>query len=197
MHITTTGLGFIPPGISISGAGAKPGDKILISGPIGDHGVAILAEREGFRFSTGIQSDCAPLNHLIATMIEASEHVRCLRDPTRGGLATTLNELASQSGVAMRVRETAIPVRDAVQAACEFLGYDPLYMANEGKVVAVVASDAAGSIVERMRQNCYGREAAIIGEVLEGPAGRVTMLTRIGGSRIVDVLAGEMLPRIC
>ena len=197
VYITTAGLGLIPAGVSISGAGASPGDKIILSGPIGDHGIAILSEREGLRFKTEIRSDCAPLNHLVKAMLEVSTEIHSLRDPTRGGLATTLNEMADQSGVGMRIYENAIPVREPVRAACELLGYDPLYIANEGKLVAVVGSEAADSIVERMRQHSYGREAAIIGEVLDGPAGRVMMVTRIGGSRIIDMLTGEMLPRIC
>ncbi|MCL5960101.1 MAG: hydrogenase expression/formation protein HypE [Chloroflexi bacterium] len=197
VFVTTTGLGTIPPGISISGSGARPGDKIILSGPIGDHGIAILSEREGLRFSSEIRSDCAPLNHLVKAMLLVSTDIHCLRDPTRGGLATVLNELAEQSQVAVRVFEHAIPVRDGVRAACELLGFDPLYIANEGKLVAIVAGEVAEPILNRMRLESYGRDAAIIGEVLDGPAGRVTMVTNIGGSRIIDVLSGEMLPRIC
>ncbi len=197
VFITTTGLGHIPPSVSISGAGARPGDKIILSGSIGDHGVAILSEREGFRLKTEITSDCAPLNVLVKAMLDVSADVRCLRDPTRGGLATVLNELAGQSKVAMRIFESAIPIRDGVRAACELLGYDPLYIANEGKLVAVVGAGVADAIVETMRQLDYGREASVIGEVLDGPAGRVTMVTKIGGSRVIDMLTGELLPRIC
>lgn len=197
IFITTTGLGIIPQGIGISGAGARPGDKIVLSGPIGDHGIAILSEREGFRFKAEMQSDCAPLNDLVKAMLEVSADIHCLRDPTRGGLATVLNEVAGQSGVGMRIYEGAVPVRDAVRAACELLGYDPLYVANEGKLVAVVGAAVADAIVDRMRRHDYGREAVIIGEVLEGPIGCVTMATKIGGTRVIDMLAGEMLPRIC
>ncbi len=197
LYITTTGIGVVPPDISISGAGAKLGDKIILSGTIGDHGIAVLGEREGFRFGHAVRSDCAPLNHLIEAMLGVSTEIHCLRDPTRGGLATTLNELANQSGVAIRVRELDIPVKEEVRATCELLGYDPLYVANEGKVVAVVAGEVADEMVERIRQNCYGREATIIGEVVAGPGGRVTMATNIGGSRVIAMLAGELLPRIC
>lgn len=197
VFINTTGIGLIPEGISISGAGARPGDMIILSGQIGDHGIAVISEREGLRFKTQIQSDCAPLNHLVKAMIDVCPEVRSLRDPTRGGLATVLNEMARQSGVAMRIHEDSIPSDEGVRAACEMLGFDPLYVANEGKLVAVVPPEEAEAIVERMRQEKYGRHSAIIGEVLEGPAGRVTMATIIGGTRIVDMLAGDLLPRIC
>lgn len=197
VFITTTGLGLIPDGVSIAGARARPGDSIILSGPIGDHGIAVLSEREGLRFKAEVRSDCAPLNRLVKAMLEVSAEIHCLRDPTRGGLATVLNELAAQSGVAMRIYEGAVPVRDAVRAACELLGYDPLYVANEGRLVAVVPCDIAEAMVERMRQETYGREAVVIGEVLEDPPGRVSMVTTIGGTRIVDMLTGELLPRIC
>ncbi|MBI2863599.1 MAG: hydrogenase expression/formation protein HypE [Chloroflexi bacterium] len=197
VFITTTGLGVIPPGVAISGSGARPADKIVLSGSLGDHGIAVLSEREGLRFRTAIQSDCAPLNHLVEAMLEVCPAIHSLRDPTRGGLATILNELAEQSGVAMRIHEEAIPVHDGVRAACELLGFDPLYVANEGKLVAIVPAAKSEAVVEKMRQQKYGREAAIIGEVLAGPAGRVTLTTTVGGSRLVDALAGELLPRIC
>lgn len=197
VFITTAGLGLIPDGVSIIGRGARPGDRIILSGSIGDHGIAVLSEREGLRFETEIRSDCAPLNHLVKAMLDVSPEIHCLRDPTRGGLATVLNELAGQSGVAMRIYEDAVLVRDDVRGACELLGYDPLYVANEGKLVAVVSVEVANAIVDRMRRERYGEDAVIIGEVLEGPVGRVAMVTKIGGTRIVDVLAGELLPRIC
>jgi hydrogenase expression/formation protein HypE len=197
VFITTSGVGLIPDGLDIRGANARPGDKIVLSGPIGDHGIAVLSEREGLRFEVDISSDCAPLNHLVGAMVEVSAEIRCLRDPTRGGLATVLNELAGQSRVAMRIYEEAVPVRDSVRAACELLGYDPLYIANEGKLAAIVAAEAADAIVERMRTERYGERATIIGEVLEGPPGRIVMATRLGGTRIVEMLSGELLPRIC
>lgn len=197
VFITTTGLGLVPEGVSIFASGARAGDKIILSGTIGDHGIAVLSKREGFRFSAEIESDCAPLTGLVQRMLGLSKEIHCLRDPTRGGLATALNELAAQSGVAMRIFEGAILVRDEVRAACELLGYDPLYVANEGKLVAVVAPGVAVAMVDKMRQEPNGRDATIIGEVLEGPAGRVSMATRIGGTRIVDMLSGELLPRIC
>lgn len=197
LYINTSGVGLIPENCSISGANAQPGDVILLSGPIGDHGIAVLEARGELGFSTEIQSDVAPLNHLVAAMLAVSNNIHVLRDPTRGGLATTLNEIANQSRVGMILQETSIPVRPAVRAACEMLGFDPLYVANEGKLVAIVARDDAQAILNVMRQNCYGEEAVIIGEVQSDPAGRVLMKTEIGSTRIVDVLAGEMLPRIC
>jgi hydrogenase expression/formation protein HypE len=197
LYINTAGVGFVPPGLDLSGANPRPGDVVILSGAIGDHGIAVLSQREGLGFETSIASDCAPLHGLVEAILSVSREVRALRDPSRGGLATTLNEFALQAGVAIRVEEEAIPVHEGVRAACEMLGYDPLYIANEGKLVAIVPAETAEEILARLRAERYGEEAAIIGTVLPGPAGRVTMRTRIGGTRIVDMLTGEMLPRIC
>ena len=197
LFITTSGVGIVPPGVDISGANARVGDKVLLSGTIGDHGVAILSQREGLRFATTLKSDCAPLNRLVAQMLEVSSRIHCLRDPTRGGLATTLNELARQSKVGITIEETEIPVKEEVEAACELLGLDPVYVANEGKLVAIVDPADADRLVVRMKKNRYGRDAAIIGEVTREHPGKVVMKTKIGPSRIVDMLTGELLPRIC
>lgn len=197
LFVTTSGIGIVPPGVDISGANAKVGDKVLLSGTIGDHGIAIMTQREGLRFAVTLESDCAPLNRLVSQMLETSSRIRCLRDPTRGGLATTLNEFARQSKVGIVVREADIPVKEEVRAACELLGLDPLYVANEGKLVAVVDPADADGILIRMRQNAYGRDAALIGEVTGQHPGKVVMKTRLGPSRIVDMLSGELLPRIC
>lgn len=198
LFINTAGIGVIPQGANVSGSNARAGDKILISGPIGDHGIAVMTQREGLRFSTSVESDCAPLNTLVAAMLEAAiSGIHSLRDPTRGGLATTLNELARQSRVGLRVYDERIPVREAVRAACELLGFDPLYVANEGKLVAIVAPEAAELVLATMRRHTYGRDAAIIGEVVREYPGRVMMKTALGATRIVDMLVGELLPRIC
>jgi hydrogenase expression/formation protein HypE len=197
LFINTAGVGLVPKGVSISGSNARPGDKVILSGTIGDHGIAVLSQREGLSFSTALKSDCAPLNGLVAEMIEASSRIHVMRDPTRGGLATTLNELAAQSKVGIRIEEEKIPVRDEVRGACEMLGLDPLYVANEGKLVAVVAPEDAEAVLERMRRNVYGKGSSIIGEVQQDHPGRVVMKTRIGASRIVDMLVGDPLPRIC
>jgi hydrogenase expression/formation protein HypE len=197
LFVTTTGVGLVPDGIDLSASNARPGDVVLLSGPIGDHGIAVLSRREGLEFGIPVTSDVAPLNHLVEALLEASPHLRALRDPTRGGLATTLNELAAQSGVAMRIEEDQIPVRPAVQAACEMLGYDPLYVANEGKLVAIAPPEEAEQAVAALRSTRYGEEARLIGTVLPEPPGRVLMKTRIGGTRVVQMLMGEMLPRIC
>ena len=197
LFINTAGIGVVPPGIDISGANAKIGDKIILSGNIGDHGIAVMSQREGLKFSVPVQSDCAPLNKLVSQMLEASPQINCLRDPTRGGLATTLNELARQSKVGIRIEEDKIPVRDGVRAACELLGFDPLYVANEGKLVAIVAADDAQKVLSKVRRNRYGADASIIGEVTAEHKGKVIMRTRLGASRIVDMLSGELLPRIC
>ena len=195
--ITTTGVGVVPDGIDISGDRAVPGDAILVSGTMGDHGVAIMSKRENLGFETEITSDTAALHSLVAAMIEAVPDVHCLRDPTRGGLATSLNELAQQSGVGMQIREEAVPVRPAVAAACELLGLDPLYVANEGKLIAICPGDRAEALLAVMRAHAQGRDAAIIGSVVDDPHRFVQMQTSFGGSRIVDWLAGEQLPRIC
>lgn len=197
VFITTTGVGIVPEGVNISGDRAEPGDLILISGSIGDHGVAIMSSREHLEFETEIRSDSAALNHLVAQMVDAAPDIHCLRDPTRGGLATTLNELAAQSGVGMQIIEENIPVKPGVAAACELLGLDPLYVANEGKLVAICPETQAGELLDVMRAHELGREAAIIGRVVADEHRFVQMQTAFGGSRIVDWLAGEQLPRIC
>jgi len=197
LFINTSGIGIIPQGVDISGANARVADKVILSGAIGDHGIAVMSQREGLKFSVPVQSDCAPLNGLVSEMLEASLQIHCLRDPTRGGLATTLNEFAKQSKVGIRIEEEKIPVHDGVRAACEILGFDPLYIANEGKLVAIVASDDADKVLDRMKRNSYGADACVIGEVTDERRGRVIMKTRLGASRIVDMLSGELLPRIC
>ena len=197
LYINTTGVGVVLSGVEIGGRLAQPGDAIILSGPIGDHGIAVLAARGELGFETDICSDVAPLNHLVAAMLEASDRVHVLRDPTRGGLATTLNEIARQSGVCITIDEAKIPVKPAVSAACEMLGFDPLYIANEGKLIAIVAAEDAESVLSAMRNTRYGEQSVIIGEINQAPARRVLLKTMIGSTRIVDVLAGEMLPRIC
>jgi len=197
LFITTSGVGIISPGVDISGANARVGDKVLLSGTIGDHGIAIMSQREGLKFFMALESDCAPLNKLVSQILEVSPSVHCLRDPTRGGLATTLNELAWQSKVGIVIEEAKIPVREEVKAACELLGLDPIYVANEGKMVTIVDPADANKVLARMKENNYGRDAAIIGEVTDEHPGKVVMKTKLGPSRIVDMLSGELLPRIC
>jgi hydrogenase expression/formation protein HypE len=196
LFINTSGFGLVPPEVLVSGGNARPGDAVILSGSLGDHGIAVLSARETLGFETELCSDVAPLNHLVEAMLEAGE-VHVLRDPTRGGLATALNEIAAQSKVAVELTEPAIPIHPAVRAACELLGFDPLYIANEGKLVACARAEDADNIVAAMRRTRYGKEAVIIGRVGDGPAGQVRLRTTIGGARIVDMLAGEMLPRIC
>ncbi len=202
VFITTTGLGVIDRPVEISADRARPGDKIILSGFIGDHGMAIMSQRENLEFEGAIDSDCAPLHGLVNVMLEVMDGdgipaIHCLRDPTRGGVATTLNEIAGRSQVGMLLQERDIPVRDTVKGACEILGLDPLYVANEGKLVAIVAAEAADEIVRGMRQHRYGGEAVVIGEVVDDHAGMVLMKTEIGGTRVLDVMFGEQLPRIC
>lgn len=182
---------------TVSGKRAKPGDVVLVSGAIGDHGTAILSRREGLTFLTDLESDCAPLNKMVETIMKASSHVHVLRDPTRGGLASTLNEIATQSHVGIELNESAIVVHEAVNAACEFLGLDPLYVANEGKLIAICAAEEAQAVLEAMKADLYGKEAAIVGRVTEDNAGYVEMVTTVGGRRAVDWLNAEQLPRIC
>jgi hydrogenase expression/formation protein HypE len=197
LFINTAGVGVVPESVSISGSNARPGDKVILSGTIGDHGIAVVSKREGLSFATKLESDCAPLGGLVADMLKASPNIHALRDPTRGGLATSLNELAKQSQVNIRIEEAKIPVREEVLAACEMLGFDPLYVANEGKMIAIVPPQDADKVLKAMRKNKYGRDAAIIGEVgVENP-GRVVMKTVLGSSRIVDMMVGDLLPRIC
>ncbi|UYO54818.1 hydrogenase expression/formation protein HypE [Rhodopseudomonas palustris] len=198
VFITTTGVGIAPRDLVLSAEQARPGDKVLLSGFIGDHGVAVMSQRQNLAFETSIQSDSAALHELVAAMVAAApQGLRVMRDPTRGGLAATLNELAQQSAVGFRLDEDAVPVRPEVAAACELLGLDPLYVANEGKLVAVAAPEAADTLLAAMRAHPLGRDAAIIGEVIEDDHHFVQMTTAFGGGRIVDWLAGEQLPRIC
>ncbi len=197
VFITTTGVGVVPAGVRISGDGARPGDRILVSGTIGDHGVAIMSLRENLSFETAIRSDTAALHGLVAAMVEAVPGIHCLRDPTRGGLATTLNELATQSGCGMLIAEAAVPVRPEVAAACEFLGLDPLYVANEGKLVAICAEADAERLLAAMRAHPLGADAAIVGVAIADAHRFVQMDTRFGGRRVVDWLTCEQLPRIC
>lgn len=197
IYINTSGVGIIPDGRAVSGANAREGDTVIVSGPIGDHGIAVLAARGELAFETSLQSDIAALNGLVEAMFSVTDDIHVLRDPTRGGLATALNEIARQSQVCIKLEETAIPVRPAVEAACEMLGFDPLYVANEGKLIAIVPSENAGQILDVMRAHKYGSQACRIGKVAAAPQGRVLLHTSIGGTRVVDILSGEMLPRIC
>lgn len=197
IFINTAGIGLIPKGIDIAGQNARPGDLVLISGTIGDHGLTILSRREGLSFESSLKSDAAPLNHLVREMLEVSVRIHVLRDPTRGGLATTLNEIARQSQVGIEVREEAVPIRGSVLAAAEILGLDPFYIANEGKLIAILPAAQAEAVLTAMKKNPYGQEAAVIGEVKEEHPGRVVLKTTIGGKRLMDMLAGEQLPRIC
>lgn len=200
IYINTTGIGLVPAGRTLGGQYCQPGDAVLVSGTLGDHGITIMSCREGLGFSANVCSDAAPLNHLIEDVLVATPGTRCFRDPTRGGLASIANELASQSGVDIELFEEAIPVRPAVQGACEMLGYDVLQVANEGKMVAVVPADQAESALAAMQAHAYGTDAAIIGVVQDAPnnrSPRVSLRTAIGTSRILDMLVGEQLPRIC
>lgn len=200
VFINTSGVGFISEGVDLSGAHCKPGDKILVTGTLGDHGITIMSCRESLSFAAPVESDAAPLNHLIAEVLAAAPDTRCFRDPTRGGLASTLNELAEQSQVDMLVKESDVPVKDAVLGACDMLGYDVMQVANEGKMVCVVPADQAEAALAAMHANKYGVDAAIVGEVAEmvperGP--KVYLETPLGSKRILDMLVGEQLPRIC
>jgi hydrogenase expression/formation protein HypE len=203
LFINTAGIGLVGQCLHISAAGARPGDKVILSGPIGDHGITVLVARGELELESSIESDTAALNSLVREMVSEAEEcghieaLHCLRDPTRGGVATTLNEFAQESEVAIRIYEERIPVREEVQGACEILGLDPLYVANEGKLVAIVAAELAERILHRMRKHPLGRDACIIGDVESDPRGIVSMVTGFGGTRIVDMLVGEQLPRIC
>jgi hydrogenase expression/formation protein HypE len=197
LFINTAGIGVIPEGISISQRHARVGDAILINGPIGEHGAAILVARNQLDLQGDVRSDCQPLNSLVTAMLSVCRDIHCLRDATRGGVATVLNEFASASGVAMRVREEAIPLRLEVKGACEILGLDPLYLANEGRLLAVVPAAAAPRVLSAMREHPAGRQSALIGEVIAKPAGMVILQTVFGGQRVVDMLVGDQLPRIC
>ena len=197
VYINTTGIGIIPEGVNISPQNAKPGDAIIVSGTLGDHGIAIMSVREGLGFESKIKSDTAPLNGMVAEMLEDTKEIHCLRDATRGGLSAVLNELAVASNVGIEFEEEKVPVNPAVNAACEMLGLDPLYIANEGKLVAFVPEAQAERALTVMRNNRFGKDAAIIGHVTEEHPGRVVAKTAIGSSRVVDLPAGELLPRIC
>ncbi len=197
LFINTAGIGLVREGVELSAASARPGDAVLVSGYLGDHGIAIMAEREGLEFDCPVASDSAALHTLVAAMLDASTAIRTLRDPTRGGLSSTLNEIAGQSGVGTAIEESAIPVREAVRGACELLGLDPLYVANEGKLVAIVAPEAAEAILTAMRAHPLGRDAVRIGTVTQANAGMVTLRTALGTTRVVDMLSGDQLPRIC
>ncbi len=197
LFINTAGVGVIPPGRDPAAARARPGDVILINGFIGDHGAAIVDARGDLALENTIESDCQALNGLVEALFAACPDVHCLRDATRGGLATVLNEFATASGMAMRIEERALPIREAVRGMCEILGLDPLYLANEGKLVVVVPPEAADAALSALRSHPAGRDAAVIGEVGDSPAGTVILATAFGGDRVVDMLVGEQLPRIC
>lgn len=197
IYINTAGIGFIPEGVEISPSRVKAGQTIILNGYLGDHSVAVMSERHGLTLPADIQSDCAPLGHLVQAILAAAPHTALLRDPTRGGLATTLNEIAGQAQVGIMIDENAIPVRPEVQAVCDILGFDPLYLANEGKLVAFVESQDTEAVLAAMRSQPYGRDARVIGSVTDRPAGQVGLRTAIGGVRLLDMLTGDQLPRIC
>jgi hydrogenase expression/formation protein HypE len=197
LFINTSGIGLIPEDVTIGSTGARPGDKIILSGTMADHGMTIMTQREGLAFDSPIESDSAPLNRMVAQILAASPNVHVLRDPTRGGVGTTLNEIAESSEVGIVLQESQLPIREAVAGVCELLGFDPLYVANEGKLLGFVAAEDADAVLAAIQSDRYGREACIIGEVTAEHPGQVVMETRIGGRRIVDMLTGEQLPRIC
>jgi hydrogenase expression/formation protein HypE len=197
IFINTSGIGSVPSGVCVGGQYARAGDAVLINGSIGDHGMAVLCKREGLALENEIVSDSAPLNDLVENMLHACPFIHVLRDPTRGGVATTLNEIAQQSGVGIKLYEEDLPIREDVAGACELLGFDPLYVANEGKVLVFVPPESVEVVLHTMRRHSLGRNACKIGEVVAGDPGRVFLRTRIGGHRLVDMLRGEQLPRIC
>ena len=197
LFVNTSGIGVVAPGVELSANRARPGDRVLLSGTVGDHGICVLAQREGLKFETALESDTAALHTLVAAMLAAGDGIRCLRDPTRGGLASTCNEIAAKARVGMELNESSIPVREEVRGACEMLGLDPLYVANEGKLVAVVAPESTEPVLAAMRAHPLGREARVIGAVTAPQPGLVTLRTPLGTTRIVDMLAGDQLPRIC
>ena len=197
IFINTSGIGLIPPSVNVASLNAKVGDRIILSGTIADHGIAILTSREGLSFKSNLTSDTAPLNHMVKQMFAASNNIHALRDPTRGGVGTALNEIAEKSQVGIKIYENKIPLKKEVVAACELLGFDPLYLANEGKLLSFVAPEDAAAVLAAIRTNPYGKDAAVIGEVIADHSGKVFMETRIGGGRLLDMLAGEQLPRIC
>lgn len=197
IFINTSGIGVIPAHVNVSGSNAKPGDRIIVSGTIADHGITVLSTREGLKFDSDIKTDSAPLNRMVQSLIRSGCDIHVLRDPTRGGLGTTLNEIASQSRVGMQINEPSLPVRGAVQGICELLGFDPLYIANEGKLIAIVPEEDAQKVLEIIQQDEFGKDAVIIGEVIKENPGKVFLQTAIGGTRIIDMLTGDQLPRIC
>jgi hydrogenase expression/formation protein HypE len=197
LYISTTGVGIPRPEIIIGSDQAQPGNLVILSGTMGDHGIAVLEARGELGFETQVESDIAPLNHLVAAMLDVSRGIHVLRDPTRGGVASALNEIAQRSNVGILIKEEALPIKPPVQAACEILGFDPLYIANEGKLLAVVDKTDAEDVLMAMRKSPYGEEAVIIGEIRDHPSDRLLLETRLGATRVIDVLAGEMLPRIC
>jgi hydrogenase expression/formation protein HypE len=197
LFINTAGIGWVRPNIHLSGINAKPGDQILLSGYIGDHEIAILSQREGFKFQEMVKSDCAPLNDLAGRMLDTCPSIRCMRDPTRGGLATTLNEIASKSNVGIVIDEKKVPIRESVRGICELLGLDPLYLANEGKLIAICPPDEAERLLKVMKGHPLGRNAEIIGRVTDENPKKVILQTLIGGHRILDMLTGGQFPRIC
>ena len=197
LFVNTSGLGIVPDGVELSADGARPGDRVLLSGSLGEHGITILAQREGLEFESPLQSDSAPLHSLVADMLRVTRGFRCFRDPTRGGLSSALNEIAAQSRVGIELEERAIPLRDEVRGACELLGLDPLYVANEGKLVAILDPSSAEEVLAVMRRHPLGAKAEIIGTVTQSHPGVVTLRTNLGTTRIVDMLAGDQLPRIC
>ncbi len=197
VFINTSGIGLIPQGVNVSGNNAHPGDVLIINGNVGDHGMAILSRREGLHFESPLMSDSAPLNELVSSILEVSHEIHVLRDPTRGGVATVLNEVASRSGVGIHIFEEDVPISPPVAAACEILGLDPLYVANEGKCLVIVSKEEAHKVLRVMKKNVYGERSRIIGEVTAENPGRVLLKTKIGGTRILSMLTGEQLPRIC
>ncbi|MBW2097022.1 MAG: hydrogenase expression/formation protein HypE [Deltaproteobacteria bacterium] len=197
IFINTAGIGLIPDTINVSARNARPGDVVMINGSIADHGIAILTRREGLQFQSSLRSDSAPLNRLVAAILDVCPEVHVLRDPTRGGVATALNEIASRSDVAVQLYEEKIPISAPVRSACEILGLDPLYVANEGKCLAILPREQAEEVLKAMKRHPYGAAAAVIGEVLERPQGKVLLKTQVGGTRILSTLTGAQLPRIC
>ena len=197
IFVNTSGVGLVPEGIDISAANARVGDRIIVSGSIGDHGIAVISRREGLEFETDVISDTAPLNHLVGAMLQTARSIHAMRDPTRGGLASTLNEVAEKSGVGILIDEATVPVKRVVAEACEMLGFDVFYIANEGKLVAFVAEQDADRVLEAMHASRYGRDAVIIGQAIQNHPGMVVLNTKVGGQRILSPLSGELLPRIC
>jgi hydrogenase expression/formation protein HypE len=197
IFINTSGIGKIPDKVNISSQNAQPGDMIILSGTIADHGMTVLTQREGMTFDSSLQSDTAPLNHMVLRMLSACQDIHVLRDPTRGGVGTALNEIAGKSNVGIQIHEEKVPLNNETESICELLGFDPLYVANEGKLIAFVDADHAKKVLSAIQEDTYGKHAAIIGEVVSEHRGKVVMKTRIGGTRIIDMLTGQQLPRIC